>query len=214
MSQPDGTYRFEALPRIAQIAPLQGIVAGDFEGAGRPEIYALQNSFAPVPSVGHFDGGLSQLLRVDGHGHFMPVPLRETGLVVPGDAKALAVADIDEDGWPDFLVTRNNDASMAFRNNGVIGHGSVGVSLRGAVGNPTSVGARITVEYADGSMQMSEVHAGSGYFSQSSAKCFFGYPDANPPLRIRIRWPSGAMTVHEVPANTPNLIFSMPGLTP
>jgi hypothetical protein len=214
MSQPDGTYRFEPLPRIAQISPLQGIVAGDFEGDGRPEIYAVQNSYAPIPAVGHFDGGLSQLLRTDGHGHFVPVPPRETGLIVPGDAKALAVMDIDQDGWPDFLVTRNNASSMAFHNNGVTGHGSVSVRLRGPAGNPTCVGARITVEYSDGSTQMSDVVAGSGYFSQSSAKSFFGYPDSNPPVKMRIRWPSGAESVHEVPARTPNIVFSMPGERP
>ena len=28
LSQPDGTYRFEPLPRLAQIAPFQGVVAG------------------------------------------------------------------------------------------------------------------------------------------------------------------------------------------
>ena len=58
-------------------------------------------------------------------------------------------------------------------------------------GNPTAVGARITVELADGSTQTSEVYAGSGYYSQSTAACFFGYPEANPPRHIRVRWPSG-----------------------
>jgi hypothetical protein len=106
LSQPDGTYRFEPLPRIAQISPLQGLVAGDFEGSGHAGIYAVQNSYAPIPLVGRFDGGLSQLLRGDGRGHFAPVPPAESGLVVPGDAKALAV--LDHDGWPDFVVTRNN----------------------------------------------------------------------------------------------------------
>ena len=47
LSQPDGTYRFEPLPRIAQIAPLQGMVAGDFDGDGHADIYAVQNSYAP-----------------------------------------------------------------------------------------------------------------------------------------------------------------------
>lgn len=63
VSQPNGTYRFEPLPRIAQIAPIQGIVAGDFEDNGCADIYAVQNSYAPIPSIGRFDGGLSQLLR-------------------------------------------------------------------------------------------------------------------------------------------------------
>src|SRR5208283_3379840 len=90
LSQPDGTYRFEPLPRIAQVSPLQGMVAGDFDGDGHADIYAVQNSYAPVPAVGYFNNGLSQLLRGDGRGHFTAVPVAESGLLVPGDAKALA----------------------------------------------------------------------------------------------------------------------------
>jgi hypothetical protein len=210
LSQPGGTYRFEPLPRIAQISPLQGIVAGDFEGDGHADIYAIQNSYAPVPSVGRFDGGLSQLLLGDGRGRFVPVAPAVSGLVVPGDAKALAVLDLDQDGWPDFLVTRNNDTVLAFRNGGVPDHRSVRVSLRGPPGNPTAVGARITVELADGSKQTAEVYAGSGYYSQSSPACFFGYAPANPPRKIHVRWPSGVTTEHDYPARATTLTLAAP----
>src|SRR6185437_684301 len=118
LSQPDGTFRFEPLPRLAQISPIQGLVAGDFDGDGRADICAVQNSYAPTPSVGRFDGGLGVMLRGDGRGGFTVVPPAESGLVVPGDAKALAVIDLDQDGWPDLLVTRNNDRTLAFRNRG------------------------------------------------------------------------------------------------
>jgi hypothetical protein len=210
LSQPDGTFRFEPLPRLAQISPLQGIVAGDFDGDGHADIYAVQNSYAPIPAVGRYDGGLSQLLRGDGHGHFTPVPVAESGLLVPGDAKALAVLDLDLDGWPDFLVSRNNDTSLAFRNAGRAGRHSLRIELRGPAGNPTAVGARLTVELTDGSTQTSEVYAGSGYYSQSSAACFFGWPDSNPPKQIRVRWPSGVSTEHSLPANSSSLILSAP----
>ena len=192
LSQPDGRYRFEPLPRIAQIAPADGIVAGDFEGAGHADIYVVQNSYAPAPAIGRFDGGLSQLLRGDGRGHFFPVPPVESGLVVPGDAKALAVLGFDNDGWPDFLVSRNGDATLAFRNRGVAGLHSVRVVLQGKPGNPQAVGARVTAEYADGASQTSEVSAGSGYYSQSTAALYFGFADGNPLRRLRVRWPSGA----------------------
>ena len=210
LSQPDGTYRFEPLPRLAQIAPLQGIVAGDFDGDGHADIYAVQNSYAPISSIGRFNNGLSQLLRGDGHGHFTAVPVAESGLIVPGDAKALAVLDIGNDGWPDFLISRNNNTTLAFQNRGVAGHHPLRVALRGPAGNPTAVGARITVELADGSIQTSEVYAGSGYYSQSSAACFFGYTDANPPKAVRVRWPSGATTRHAVPAAATNLTLTAP----
>jgi hypothetical protein len=213
LSQPDGTYRFEPLTRLMQIAPLQGMVAGDFDGDGCADIYAVQNSYAPIPAVGRFDGGLSQLLRGDGHGHFTPVPPAASNLLVPGDAKALAVLDLDHDGWPDFLVTRNNDTTLAFRNNGVAGHKSLRIVLHGPAGNPAAVGARITVELTDGLSQTSEVYAGSGYYSQSTAAGFFGYPEANPPKQIRVRWPSGITTVHDRLPMTSTLVLSAPPTT-
>jgi hypothetical protein len=198
LSRSDGTYRFISLPRLTQIAPMQGVVAGDFDGDGCADIYVVQNSFAPSPEVGRFDGGLSQLLRGDGHGHFVAVPPAESGLVIPGDAKALTVLDLDEDGWPDFLVSRNASRTMAWRNSGVAGRHSFRVELEGPQGNPTAVGASVTLELADGSKQTVEVQAGSGYYSQSSAACFFGYPEANPPRKLLIRWPDGRTTFQPI----------------
>jgi hypothetical protein len=127
---------------------------------------------------------------------------------MPGDAKALVTVDLDHDGWPDFVVTRNHGTTLAFRNEGVTGHKSLRVILRGSGGNPTGVGARVTVVLADGSTQTSEVHAGSGYYSQSSAACFFGYPEENPPRRVRVRWPSGATSDHDASSSIGTLTLS------
>ena len=139
------------------------------------------------------------MLRGNGRGKLAPVPPGESGLVVPGDAKALAVIDIDQDGWPDFLVTRNNSTTLAFQNKGVAERKSVRIRLSGPAGNPTGVGAIISVELANGSRQACEVLAGSGYYSQSTAACFFGYNESNPPVRARVRWPLGTSSEHDVP---------------
>ncbi|MEO6002556.1 MAG: FG-GAP-like repeat-containing protein [Opitutus sp.] len=206
LSQSDGRYQFTALPRIAQIAPLQGIVTGDFDGDGHADIYALQNSYAPIPQVGHFDGGLSQLLRGDGHGNFAPVPPAESGLLVAGDAKALTSVDFNDDGWPDFMVTRNNDLTLAFRNKGVPGRWSLRVDLRGPNGNVSGIGAHVTVELSDGSAQSVEIGAQTGYFGQSGGSAFFGSRVENPPRRVRVRWPTGAETTHEVPSGASKVV--------
>ncbi len=211
IGQPDGTFRFEPLPRIAQISPFQGIVAGDMDGDGRADICAAQNSYSPLPSVGRFDGGLGQLLRGDGRGGFTAVGPAESGFVVPGDAKALAAVDLEGDGWPDLLVSRNNAPTLAFRNRASAGRHSFRVALRGSAGNRDAVGARITVEHRDGSLQAGEVHAGSGYHSQSAACCFFGWTDANPPRRLRVRWPSGARSEHGFEAASPTQWLAAPG---
>jgi hypothetical protein len=207
MSQPDGTYRFEALPRIAQIAPFQGIVADDFDGDGHVDIYGVQNSFAPIPSVGRFDGGLSQLLRGDGQGRFTPVPPRQSGLIVPRDGEAVVTTDLNADGRPDFLVSRNGSSTLAFRNGGMAGSHSLCIRLRGPAGNPTGVGARVTLELADGTRSMREIHAGAGYYSQSTAACFFGWNNGNPPRTAHVRWTSGSTSQHAVPAGSTLLII-------
>ncbi len=211
LSQADGPYRFAPLPTLAQIAPLQGIVAGDFDGDGKADIYAVQNSYAPSPVVGRFDGGLSQLLHGDGHGGFTAVPVAASGLLVPGDAKALAVLDLDSDGWPDFAISRNNSTTLAFRNQGVAGRHSLRVQLQGPAGNPTAVGAIVAAVHADGSKQTSEISAGSGFSSQSTAAGFFGWVDSNPLRLIQVRWPWGAVTQHEIPAQSTTLTLSAPG---
>jgi hypothetical protein len=210
MSGPDGTYRFAPLPRLAQIAPLQGIVAGDFDGDGNADIYAVQNSYAPNPVAGRFDGGLSQLLRGDGHGNFAAASVAETQLIVAGDAKALVTLDLDDDGWPDFLVSRNNRTTLAFRNNAIAGRHSLRVVLRGSAGNPCAIGARVTAHCADGSTQTAEIAAGSGYYSQSSASCFFGALNSNPVKSIEVHWPAGATTNHEVSPAIPVLELTSP----
>src|SRR5690606_26802292 len=168
LSQPNGTYRFAPAPRLAQIAPWQGIVAGEIDGDGNADLYVVQNSFAPAPWVGRFDGGLSQLLRGDGQGGLTAVPPAESGLVVPGDAKALVALDLDDDGWTDFLVSRNHDSTLAFRQRGTADFRPLRVRVRGPAGNRQSIGARVTCVYADGSRVADEIHAGSGYYSQST----------------------------------------------
>jgi hypothetical protein len=208
LSQADGTFRFEPLPRIAQIAPIQGLSACDIDGDGRADIFAVQNSYSPVASVGRFDGGLGQMLRGDGKGAFVAIGQAVCGAVVPGDAKALATLDLDGDGWPDFLVSRNNGATMAFKNGGVAGRRSICIRLRGPAGNPAGIGSRVSMKARDGSVQTCEMAAGSGYYTQAAAACFFGWAESNPPVSATVQWPSGASTVHDVSSRPATLVLS------
>jgi hypothetical protein len=118
LSGADGGYAFTPLPRVAQIAPLQEIVAADLDGDGHADIGALQNSHAPAPAVGRFTGGVGQVLRGDGRGGFVAVAPRESGLIVTGDARALAAIDLDGDGRKELLATRSNGTTQAFRRTG------------------------------------------------------------------------------------------------
>jgi hypothetical protein len=210
LSQPDGHYRFQPLPAYAQLSPIFGLVVADFDGDGHLDICAVQNSFAPIPEIGRFDGGLGLLLRGDGKGNFTAVPARESAFVVAGDAKALVTLDLDGDGWPDLFVTRNNFPTLALRNRGIPGHQAFSVILRGPRGNPHAIGARVTVTLTDGSTQTSEVEAGAGYLSQSSPSLFFGYPEKTPPQSITVRWPNGQTTTQPWQTRLPKIVLNAP----
>jgi len=101
LSQPDGTYRFEPLPRIAQISVLQGLVAGDFGRGGHADIFAVQNSFAPIRADMRIDAASASCCAATDAGTSSRRRPRRAAWCAR-DAKALAVADIDRDGWPDF----------------------------------------------------------------------------------------------------------------
>jgi hypothetical protein len=211
LSQSDGRYRFSTLPRLAQVGPIHGMVAGDFDGDGQADLVALHNSRAPVPVVGRFYGGLGVFLRGDGDGGFMADTAADSGIIVPGDARALAVIDLDRNGWPDLVATRNPGKALILENGTRPGRRSFSIALEGDAGNPNAIGARVTVVLSDGRIESSEIHAGSGYMSQSTPALFFGYPDGNPPQKVRVRWPSGQETEHEFPSITNRMRLSPGG---
>jgi hypothetical protein len=209
LSEATGGYHFQPLPRESQIAPFQGIVAGDVDGDGNADIYAVQNSYAPAPVMGRFTGGISQLLRGDGRGGFLAEDPNHSGLVVRGDAKALGRIDLDADGWPDFVVTRNNSSILAFRNEGVSGRRMVRIVLQGPVGNPWGIGAQ--VEFGgSGVPQFAEVTAGSGYWSQSEAAVFFGRGETALSAEVNVRWPDGSNSMHAVGAEESRVVLVAP----
>ena len=97
------TFRFEPLPRLAQISPSFGPVVHDFNADGRPDIFLAQNFFSPQHETGRMDTGLSQLLLGDSNSseklRFRPAEQLESGVLIPGDAKACALVDFNLDGW-------------------------------------------------------------------------------------------------------------------
>jgi hypothetical protein len=186
-------FTVRPLPRRAQASPGFGVVASDLDGDGRVDVPIVQNFFWREPETGRWDGGIGMLLRGTGGGVLEPVAPAKSGLVVPGDATALTLCDLEGDGQPDLVVARNDDRLLAFRNGAEPGRFRA-VRLAGPPGNPTGVGARVTVRRTSGRDTTAEIHAGSGYLAQSSPTLFFG--DASTAVEARVSWPDGAVSIH------------------
>jgi hypothetical protein len=209
----DGTGHFtiEPLPALVQAAPGFGIAMTDFNGDGFTDVYIAQNSFSPRREIGRWDGGVGVLCAGQRDGQLSVVHFRDSGLIVPGDAKSAVITDLNDDHWPDVVVGVNNANVAAFENRRASDRRMVAVRLRGQPGNPTGVGSRVTVVRSDGLRQTAEVQAGGGYLSQQSATLWFGFGSQAQVAEVLVRWSNGQTTLYTPPAGVTTITVHQPG---
>jgi hypothetical protein len=176
---------------LAQAESAFGITTGDYDLDGRDDLFLAGNYDTGNHDSGRWGGGVSVWLRGTGDGAFDAVGVPASGLFVPEDARGVATGDLDGDARPDLLVAVYGGEPRLFRNRGTEGRRGLAVRLEGPPGNPSGVGARVSVERADGSVLVKEVHAGAGYLSQDSATVIFGLGEDPAPVAVRVRWPDG-----------------------
>ena len=143
INQAEGKFSFHPLPRIAQAAPVYGVILVDFNADGLTDICLAQNFYHAQPEIGPLAGGLGQLLSNQGGGQFDPVPAKVSGLSVWQDARSLSVTDLNDDGWPDLFFGVNDGEIAAFENAGSHLNHMLNVHVQGPQGNPTAIGAYI-----------------------------------------------------------------------
>ncbi|MDF2374600.1 MAG: VCBS repeat-containing protein [Verrucomicrobiales bacterium] len=197
----DGTGQFtiHPLPHLAQISPGFGVALRDVDLDGHLDCYIVQNHFNITIEQGRLDGGLSTLLRGTGDSEapFEVVWHHKSGLVVPGDAKSLAAVDVNLDGWEDFVVGVNDADPQIFINSleDRSPNRPLRIRLTGAKGNPTAIGAVVTVAAKGLEAQTSEISAGGSYLSQSSSDLIFAVPKNNSEtVAVTIQWADGNMS--------------------
>lgn len=199
--KPDGsvTFLFQPLPRLAQIAPGFGLVAGEFNGDGQTDLIIAQNFFGPQPETGRMDGGLSLLLLGKGDGTFQSQRPSASGIVVTGDAGSLTLSDLNKDGAPDLQFGINGKPVRSFQGT------SAGKIL--AVRLPPLPGTRVTLK-DEGRAQTAELYTGGGYLSQSAPLLFFRSPQKEATLQIQ--WPGGRRTEMTVEPKSTTLTVPLP----
>ena len=168
-------FEWRPLPWQAQLAPVQGVAAADFDADGHGDLLLAQNFFWREPETGRWNGGLGLLLRGDGAGWLAPAAPEHSGYVVRGDARALVV----HAGASVRVLTALNDGGLRVHRPRA---DLRALRLAGLQSNSIAAGARVLV---DG--RAVELAAGQGKASQNG-------PVVLVPRdleRAAVEWPDG-----------------------
>ncbi len=107
-----GTFSASALPNLAQIAPIKGIIATDVDGDGNLDLIVAGNLYGAEPNTPRADAGNGLWLRGDGKGHFSPVPPTQSGFLAPLNVSGLTL--IHTATGRAVIVANSGDSLQAF----------------------------------------------------------------------------------------------------
>ena len=194
LNRPSG-FESAPLPAAAQRAPAFGVAGGALDGDGHEDLVLAQNFYAGRAGAPRYDAGRGLWLRGDGQGEFEPVTAPPSGIAVYGDARAVSLADHDRDGRVDVAFGVNGGETRLYRNVGAAP--GLRVTLVGPPANPRAIGARLRLEYADGTFgPVREVRSGEGYLARHEPTQTLGLAGDAPagPATLHVVWPNGGET--------------------
>lgn len=193
MNDGSGHFTPVPLPWMAQVSPSFGLALTDVDADGFTDVFLAQNFSQPQRETGPMNPGVSALLRGTGNGDkpFEVMPVLASGIIIPEDARSVAVCDLNNDARPDLFVGLNSANPGVFLNQSKGGK-PFSVRLKGTKGNPTAIGARVTVKAPNMNGQSAEIYGGGGYLSQSEPVLYFAAPESGTSAQITVRWPDGS----------------------
>jgi hypothetical protein len=176
------------LPMEVQLSPVFGVSVADIDADGREDLLMGQNFFGMRMEWPRTDAGRGCVLRGDGRGGFAVLSARESGVLVHGEQRGAAVADMDGDGRVDWVDTQEGTSTRVFRN--LTPSPGLRVRLKGSPGNPSGIGAVLRAMGPTGPGAAREIHGTSGQGSVDASGMVLG----GDVRAVRVRWPGGRET--------------------
>lgn len=108
-----GKFQKHVLPVEAQFAPVNTIVCDDFDGDGWPDLVLAGNEYQSDVLTGRYDASYGGFLKGSGKKKFQWIPPMQSGFLVDGDVKDMAVLPRPNGGrW--LVVAVNNEPLRVF----------------------------------------------------------------------------------------------------
>jgi hypothetical protein len=150
-----GKFTLIPLPARAQFAPLNGMLAEDFDGDGHLDMVANGNEYGAEPSAGHYDALNGLCMKGDGKGGFDALSILQSGIFLPGNGRALVKLRSASGGC--LLATSEN--------RGPIKLFALNKKVRCVPVQPSDVSAKLW--FKNGSSRKQELYYGASFLSQS-----------------------------------------------
>lgn len=107
-------FTLSPLPPSTQFSPIYGMVSGDFNKDGNPDLLLAGNFFGTRVKFGRYDANKGIYLIGDGKGNFRVVKPSESGLMVKGEVRDIAHLHLDS-GDDLIIFAKNNSKIQIFK---------------------------------------------------------------------------------------------------
>jgi enediyne biosynthesis protein E4 len=190
----------------------------DYDNDGTLDLFMANGHILDNIQLSHAETHYAEpklMFRNTGHGTFENVSEKlGEALKLPRVSRGAAVADFDNDGDLDILVSNNGQAPQLLRNDGGNRNHWLEIFLVGTKSNRDAVGARVTV--ASGSLVLHDQRKGGmSYQSAQDPRLHFGLGNRSKADSVEIRWPSGTVTkLSDVPGDQVVTIQEGTGIVP
>ncbi|MGA2749330.1 MAG: CRTAC1 family protein [Verrucomicrobiota bacterium] len=162
-----------------------GGCALDFDNSGKLDIFIANGD------PHYLVGWESLLLENRGDGTFTDAAAKGGAYFkTKVNARGSAVADYDNDGRMDIIVTTIGNRPFLLHNRDKSGNHWLTLDLQGVKSNRDGFGAKVQL-MADGKRFFGEARCAFGFLMQSERRLHFGLGKATMVDRLEIRWPSG-----------------------
>ena len=148
-------FVFHELPYQAQLSPVFGMVANDFNGDGVVDILLNGNEYDMAPALGSSDALNGLLLQGKQGGSFSPQSIMQSGIFIPGNGRAAVQMIVN--GNMTVAVSQNRGKLKLYKSRKTPG------IVRVLPGDLNAL-----LEYKNGSKRKEEFYYGSSFLSQSS----------------------------------------------